>query len=68
MNLVDIKQWFHLGDHTRSLQKKGMIDVLLGADNHKLMTTTKEVPGEVNKGNARLCPLGWMAIGQVNEE
>lgn len=70
VNWLEIKhKWFHLRDIPfPQLAKRGMIDVLLGADNHELTTTIKEVPGKVNEPSARLCPLGWTAIGRLDKE
>lgn len=70
MNWLEIKHnWFHLSEISfPQLAKRGMICVLLGADNHKLTTTIKEVPGKVNKWSARLCLLGWTAIGRTHKE
>ena len=42
------------------------MDILLGADHHELMYSMKEVVGEHGKPSARLCPLGWTAVGKVN--
>ena len=50
------------------LDRRGTIAVLLGAHHHELMTTIKEVPGKRNEPSARLCPLGWTAIGRKIEE
>ena len=66
VNWLKIKhKWFHLSDIPfPQLAQRGTIDVLLGADNHEL----KEVPGDVNEPSARLCPLGWTAIGRIDKE
>jgi hypothetical protein len=42
------------------------VDILLGADHHELMYSMKEVVGEQGQPSARLCPLGWTAVGKVN--
>ena len=42
------------------------VDILLGADHHELMYSMKEVVGEHGQPSARLCPLGWTAVGKVN--
>ena len=42
------------------------IDVLLGTDNYHLMYPEKEVVGGVGEPCARLCPLGWTAVGRIN--
>lgn len=50
------QKWFHLRDKPFPLlAKRGMIDVLLAADNRKFMTTTKEVPG---KAECKAWPTG----------
>ena len=70
INWVNIKhKWPHLNKIPfPQLARRGTIDVLLGADNHELMTTIKEIPGKRNEPSARLCPLGWTAIGRINKE
>ena len=49
VNWLKIKhKWSHLIEIPfPQLAQRGTIDVLLGADNHALMTTIKEVPGKV---------------------
>ena len=55
--------------HFPWLARRRKMNVLLGADyNPELMTMIKEVPGKANKPSARLCPLGWMAIRQINKD
>ena len=49
------------------LAKGNKIDVLLGADNYELMYSMKEVTGGPNGPCARLCLLGWTAIGKIQE-
>ena len=70
VNWLKIKhKWFHLSDIPfPELAQRRTIDVLLGADNHELMAIIKEVPGDVNEPSARLCPLGWTAIGRIDKE
>ena len=70
VNWLKIKhKWFHLSDIPfPQLAQRGTIDVLLGADNHELIAIIKEVPGDVNEPSARLCPLGWTAIGRIDKE
>ena len=70
INWVNIKhKWSHLNEIPfPQLARKGTIDVLLGADNHELMTTIIEIPGKRNEPSARLCPLGWTAIGRIDKE
>ena len=45
---------------------RGIIDVLLGADHYHLMCTKQELVGKLNEPYARLCPLGWTAIGRIS--
>ena len=62
-------KWSHLNEIPfPQLARRGTIDVLLGADNHDLMTTIKEIPGKRNEPSARLCPLGWTEIGRIDKE
>ena len=70
INWVNIKhKWSHLNEIPfPQLARRGTIDVLLGADNRELMTTIKEIPGKRNEPSARLCPLGWTAIGRIDKE
>lgn len=49
------------------LAKGNQIDVLLGADHIELMYTMKEVTGGPNEPCARLCPLGWTAVGKITD-
>ena len=42
------------------------MDILLGADYHELMYLMKEIVGEQGQPSARLCPLGWTAVGKVD--
>lgn len=44
------------------------IDVLLGTDNYQLMYPKREVIGGAEEPCARLCPLGWTAVGRINME
>ena len=46
-------------------RKGNRIDILLGADHYELMYLIKEVTGGLNEPCARLCPLGWTAIGKI---
>ena len=50
------------------LASRGKIDVLLGTDNYHLMYSKKEVLGGAGEACARLCPLGWTAVGRINME
>ena len=47
------------------LGKRSKIDVLIGSDYYKLPFPMKEVRGGDNDPSARLCPLGWTAIGTL---
>ena len=61
--------WKHLQDILfPKLANPGKIDVLLGTDNYHLMYAMKEVIGGVGEPCARLCPLGWTAVGRINME
>ena len=70
VNWLKIKhKWSYLNEiPLPKLAQRGTIDLLLGADNHELMTTIKEVAAEVNESSARLCPLGWTAIGRIDKD
>ena len=59
-------RWNHLrGIPFPNLTKRNRIDVFLGADHFELMYSMKEVTGVPNEPCARLCPLGWTAIGKI---
>ena len=61
--------WQHLQDIPfPKLANRGKIDVLLGTDNYHLMYPKKEVLGGAGEPCARLCPLGWTAVGRINME
>ena len=66
-NWLQIKdQWKHLRDIPfPKLGKRSKIDVLIGSDYYNLLFPMKEVRGGDNKPSARLCPLGWKAIGTI---
>ena len=49
------------------LAKGNQIDVLLGADHYELMYSMKEVFGSKDDPVARLCPLGWTAVGKIEQ-
>ena len=60
--------WEHLAKiHFPRLAPGRSIDILLGADHHELMYSMKEIPGKSDQPSARLCPLGWTAVGKVQE-
>ena len=67
VNWVNIQgSWNHVrGIPFPRLAKGNRIDVLLGADHYELMYSMKEVAGAPNEPCARLCPLGWTAIGKI---
>ena len=61
--------WNHLQDIPfPKLANRGKIDVLPGTDNYHLMYPKKEVIGGAWEPCARLCPLGWTAVGRINME
>ena len=66
-NWLQIKdQWKHLRDiRFPKLGKRSKIDVLIGSDYYNLLFPMKEVRGGDNEPSARLCPLGWTAIGTI---
>ena len=58
-------------DHMREipfpkLAQTHTIDVLLGSNYYHLMFPMKEITGKENEPSARLCPLGWTAIGRID--
>ena len=67
VNWIKLKHnWEHLSKiHFPKLAPGRSIDVLLGADHHDLMYSMKEIPGQSDQPSARLCPLGWTAVGKV---
>ncbi|CAB3991157.1 Hypothetical predicted protein [Paramuricea clavata] len=69
VNWIKIKHnWQHLQKiYFPKLVTGRRVDILLGADHHELMYSMKEVVGEHGQPSARLCPLGWTAVGKVNE-
>ena len=68
VNWIKIKHnWQHLQKiYLPKLVTGRRVDILLGADHHELMYSMKEVVGEHGQPSARLCPLGWTAVGKVN--
>lgn len=61
-------KWNHLkGIRFPALARGNKIDVLLGADHFELMCSMQEVTGGPNEPCARLCPLGWTAIGKIKD-
>lgn len=62
------QQWNHLKDIPfPHLAEKGVIDVLLGSDYYHLMFPMLEIRGQEDEPAARLCPLGWTAIGRIGK-
>ena len=62
------QQWNHLKDIPfPHLAEKGVIDVLLGSDYYHLMFPMQEIRGQEDEPAARLCPLGWTAIGRIGK-
>ena len=64
---VKIKHnWSHLKNIPfPKLANRGRIDVLLGSDYYHLLFLIREVRGNDGEPSARLCPLGWTAIGRI---
>ncbi|PFX20946.1 hypothetical protein AWC38_SpisGene14574 [Stylophora pistillata] len=48
------------------LGKRSKIDMLIGSDYYNLLFPVKEVHGGDGEPSARLCPLGWTAIGTID--
>ena len=67
VNWIKLKHnWEHLSKiHFPKLAPGRLIDIPLGADHHELMYSMKEIPGKSDQPSARLCPLGWTAVGKV---
>lgn len=62
------QQWNHLKDIPfPHLAEKGVIDVLLRSDYYHLMFPMQEIRGQEDEPAARLCPLGWTAIGRIGK-
>ena len=62
------QQWNHLKDIPfPHLAEKRVIDVLLGSDYYHLMFPMQEIRGQEDEPAARLCPLGWTAIGRIGK-
>ena len=60
-------QWKHLRNIPfPKLGKRSKIDVLIGSDYYNLLFPMKEVRGGNGESSARLCPLGWTAIGTID--
>ena len=60
-------QWKHLRNIPfPKLGKRSKIDVLIGSDYYNLLFPMKEVRGGNGEPSARLCPLGWTAIGTID--
>ena len=69
VNWLTIKQkWKHLkAIPFLTLAKGNQIDVLLGADHDELTYLMKEIVSSKNEPVARLCPLGWTAVGKTEQ-
>ena len=62
------QQWNHLKDIPfPHVAEKGVIDVLLRSDYYHLMFPMQEIRGQEDEPAARLCPLGWTAIGRIGK-
>lgn len=70
VNWVKIQhQWKHLRNiRFRKLASRGVVDVLLGTDHCHLMYSMQEVLGKDTEPCARLCPLGWTAVGRIGQD
>ena len=68
VNWIQMKHnWEHLKNiRFPKLSPGRTVDILLGADCHELMYSMKEIVGEQGQPSARLCPLGWTAVGKVD--
>ena len=67
-NWLEIRdQWKHLKNIPfPKLGKRSKIDVFIGSDYCNLLFPMKEVRGGDGEPSARLCPLGWTAIGTID--
>ena len=60
-------KWEHLRNIPfPKIGKRSTIDVLIGSDYYNLLFPMKEVSGSDGEPSARLCPLGWIAIGTID--
>ena len=68
-NWVKIKnRWDYMKEISfPKLAQTHTIDVLLGSNYYHLVFPMKEIPGKENEPRARLCPLGWTAIGRIDQ-
>ena len=68
VNWIKMKHnWKHLKKiHFSKVATGRTVDILLGADHHELMYSMREIVGEPDEPSARLCPLGWTAMGKVD--
>jgi hypothetical protein len=68
VNWIKIQnQWNHLRKIPfPKLGSRGIVDVLLGTDHYHLMFSKEEVLGKESEPSARLCPLGWTAVGAIS--
>ncbi|PFX18797.1 hypothetical protein AWC38_SpisGene16829 [Stylophora pistillata] len=67
-NWLEIRdQWKHLKNIPfPKVGKRSKIDMLIGSDYYNLLFPMKEVRGGDGEPSARLCPLGWTAIGTID--
>lgn len=65
VNWLTIKQnW----DHLKEIPFPTLATLLLGVDYDELMYSMKEIVGNKNDQVARLCPLGWTAVGKIEQK
>jgi hypothetical protein len=63
------KQWNYLQKITfSSIKGRQTIDMLIGLDNADLHFACREVGGHPGEPTARLTPIGWTCVGQVEKE
>ena len=61
------KNWKHLSEiKFPMIEKRQMVDVLIGADYIELHKAIEEIEGEEGDPVARLTPLGWTCVGKLN--
>ena len=73
MKAVDWNQHKHRWNYLSSIKfprpaKSPIIDMLIGLDYSQLHLSLKELTGDPGDPMARLTPLGWTCVGQVNEK
>jgi hypothetical protein len=63
------KRWAHLRDIPfQSVRGRPAIDMLIGIDNADLHFSCREVGGDPGQPTARLTPIGWTCVGQLDSE